>query len=1078
MVRLIDRSNLRLLADELCNRLDRLHPKNPLQPLDLIIPNRDTARWLSLEIARRRGIAGNYQFWLPAEWIWNSIRKYRPELPETLPFDPGPMSWTLFRILTGSDIWKKVPELNDLKKRDRESSDRQFIWSISKEIADVFEQYQIYRPEMLNRWEERRETPEEAGWQPGLWRYVTSGNIQISGKEGAPLHRGELLLELESRVDSGGFGLRGPLVLFHVGLLPPPVMNILYRLGKSSELYQFRLTAGATLKLEDRLDTPQNPLLEAFGTEQFEMDQLILKYAKDNRNTFKPDLQSDPQYRSSEHSVSQLSRNHSLDNHSLSRIQEAVAAGRPLSKIDPGDGSIIIRSCHSPLREVEELYQFILRLFDGESTLNPGEICVVTPDLEGYRPFIESVFGSREEGLPDLPYFIAGTDRNKGSGAIRLFRNFLELLPSRISTRDTVDFLSHRPLMDRYRFSESDLAMIESWVEEMNVVWGLSASHREKFGQPATESQTWERAMRRGWLGQLTDEYETPISSQLLLYPCIDTSEKREVWAGLQTFIRFLRNAIDQADQNHSPAGWKELLTGWVDHLVPDSGNYERERATLLLGIDQLTDEMEMGEVDEIPYQLIVNALNSILDHDSKPVTSFTDGIIFNSMVPVRGVPFKVVALLGLNDDLFPRKDRRAGYNLMGVNRRTGEKEKKNEDRSLFLESLLSANEIHYCSYTGRNQTDDQPIPPSSVLAEWIQCISDAGNCDEKRFVRQESLNGFSSRYFTSENPESYSEIYFEIAQKNLHTAEDSPASGLMVDTKLSLPDEDAEFLEFDELIRFYSHPVRYFFNDRFGIFLKEVKSDDFEEFTIDFLNDFILLNHSFHWKLLGIPDDTIDRFIINSDYLPAGWPGEQLQYRFRSLKERAFQTLSEKGFNPDLLYRDLDLTVGKRRIKGRIRSYSRQKLLDLHFFKFSGKRVVASWLRHLICCLMDQEECESWICSGLRNGDIEWWRFRYEPNADKILAELCELYDRGRMEPLNLCLKSSWEYAFHIEDEKKAIREASKAWGSSFGGSPENEDQYLKFLLGEDAALDKKQLHDTWNQLFKPIINRLEKVE
>ncbi|MEX2368173.1 MAG: exodeoxyribonuclease V subunit gamma, partial [Balneolaceae bacterium] len=88
-------NRLDVLARQLAGNLLHLQPADPMASVSIIIPNRDTARWLSVHLAESTGIAANLDYQLPSEWIWNYIRILQPDLPEHLPSDREPMTWSL-----------------------------------------------------------------------------------------------------------------------------------------------------------------------------------------------------------------------------------------------------------------------------------------------------------------------------------------------------------------------------------------------------------------------------------------------------------------------------------------------------------------------------------------------------------------------------------------------------------------------------------------------------------------------------------------------------------------------------------------------------------------------------------------------------------------------------------------------------------------------------------------------------------------------------------------------------------------------------------------------------------------------
>lgn len=71
--------------------------------------------------------------------------------------------------------------------------------------------------------------------------------------------------------------------------------------------------------------------------------------------------------------------------------------------------------------------------------------------------------------------------------------------------------------------------------------------------------------------------------------------------------------------------------------------------------------------------------------------------------MPMRSIPFKVVCLLGMNDGVYPRQLAPLGFDLMSQKPRRGDRSRRDDDRYLFLEALISAQQTLYISYIGRS---------------------------------------------------------------------------------------------------------------------------------------------------------------------------------------------------------------------------------------------------------------------------------------------------------------------------------------------------------------------------------------
>ncbi|MEX2572925.1 MAG: hypothetical protein WD317_01450, partial [Balneolaceae bacterium] len=604
-------------------------------------------------------------------------------------------------------------------------------------------------------------------------------------------HRGDLFRILLSHHKKKGTELTGPVTLFNAGLLPPPFCLFLQTISFSTEICHYRV--GSAMATPLRGDgTAGNSLLNSFGEEQEQQVALLQEFSARN-----------PAFVSAETLPAGKT-----GAHNLGAVQQSVRENRPVPKFGGDDRSIRIRSCHSPLREVEVLHRFLTGIFSERDDILPDDVLVVTPDIQTYRPFIEAVFGTREEGLPDIPFTISGSSAAAYS-LVPAFKNLLTLPGGRFSKEQLFEFLQHRAIGEHFQLSGSDLAQLKSWFDENRVVWGLDGKHRAEFNQPADSLQTWGHTMRRGWLGQLTADQPGMFMEGLLLYSDILTADQKELWAKMQGIINLLKGIKSTVKEMKTAAEWRNDLDGWIDHFLPDSAVWEQEFRSVKKSVDDTFREIETGtESGSIPYSLIQQVLIDKINNVSIGSARFTGGTVFSSMVPMRSLSFKVIALIGLNDDLFPRNPVRPSFDLMAADIRPGERDRKNEDRNLFLESVMAAEEVHYTSYVGRNQKDNEAIPPSPVLDEWIQVIAGALDVPSDSLAEEQGLNGFSTMQFLPGVERSFSRQYFRIADQ-LQNGNSVPP----FDVDASAPSsEESTSVMIEDLEHFFRNPAGYFF--------------------------------------------------------------------------------------------------------------------------------------------------------------------------------------------------------------------------------------------------------------------------
>src|SRR5690606_17692214 len=96
----------------------------------------------------------------------------------------------------------------------------------------------------------------------------------------------------------------------------------------------------------------------------------------------------------------------------------------------------------------------------------------------------------------------------------------------------------------------------------------------------------------------------------------------------------------------------------------------------------------------------------------------FAGAITFATLMPMRAIPFRHVCLLGMNDGAYPRARQPLDFDLMGRDYRPGDRSRREDDRYLFLEALLSAREHLHVSWVGRSILDQSERPASVLVAQ------------------------------------------------------------------------------------------------------------------------------------------------------------------------------------------------------------------------------------------------------------------------------------------------------------------------------------------------------------------------
>jgi len=366
----------------------------------IVVPSQGIGRWLELAVAKKQGIAMRLDFELPSAFVWRLSRQVLGELPEQSAFAPENLTWRLYDWLSDPAHLAQTPPL----LRYLQDGDERRRLTLAARIADVFDQYLLYRNDWLAAWERGQllDLGADEPWQALLWRELT--------KSGHP-HRARLLDALLRRLytEEPLPSLPERLLVFGISSLPPHQLQVLAGLSHHCEVALCALSPCREFwgdlrdkkeLLQDSATSPDdwyldlgNPLLASLGKQGRDFFQSLLQCLEAEQGEAFAIYPQD-------HELKDDSLLHALQNDVLRLSTRAPEKRLPL---DENDRSLEVHSAHSPLREVEILYDQLLARFASDPTLTPDQVVVLTPNIEQYAPWIEAVFSA-----DSLPFNLEG----------------------------------------------------------------------------------------------------------------------------------------------------------------------------------------------------------------------------------------------------------------------------------------------------------------------------------------------------------------------------------------------------------------------------------------------------------------------------------------------------------------------------------------------------------------------------------------------------------------------------------------------------------------------------------------------
>ncbi|MGD2083169.1 MAG: exodeoxyribonuclease V subunit gamma [Chromatiales bacterium] len=1047
MLQIIRSNAVESLLDQLAMRIRGAPLSSPFAREVVVAPSPAMARWINLQMALRDGVAANFDYPLPASFVWRLARDLLDDLPETDPAELEVMSWKVFALLPAM---LGEPALGPLRRylvRDTEGLKR---WQLASRIADVMDRYQLYRPELIRAWD----AGEEADWQALIWRRLSAG----LDRQHRVAWIGRLLEALSGPGPASGLPER--VSLFAVSSLPPLFVEVVHALAArtSVELYVHTPTDAFWADLvsqkelaRKRLASPEeadlwevgNSLLASWGRQGQALQDLLLA-----RETPAEDVDA-----FAEPSAACL----------LARLQRDVFELRPMAAeaertaVEPDD-SLQVHVCHSALRECQVLHDRLLAMLEGEPDLRPEDILVMIPEISLYAPYVEAVFDQdAERARPFIPWNLSDISVKDEHPLVLVFLQLLDLPDSRFSQSEVLSYLDVPELAAHFGLDAEAVARIKAWLAEANLRWGLDGEHKRRLGLPAAEANTWAQAERRLFGGYALGDSAgfddiAPIAG-------VEGSKAE----ALGRFWRLFSGLTDAAGRLAAPRtaeGWRDGINGL---LAAFFGERDDEDGRLQKIRDAVSDlaEQASGADEPLSRALVRRWLEERLGAEGRRGRYFSGGVTFCGMRPMRSLPFKVICVLGLQDQAFPRRDRPAEFDRMRRHWRPGDPRKGDEDRYLFLETLLCARRRLYLSYSGRDIRRNTERQPSVLVRELLDYVDQqyrlAGGGDGDRLseglTRVHPLQPFSPRSYAGDDG-SYDPYWCEVARA-MAQPRGPGRSGPVGWTVERLPDapEAMREVRLVQLDRFVRHPVRYFVNSRLRVYLQEDEPEEDEEpFALDGLQSFLLKQRLVDDQLRGRTPSS--GRLSAEGVLPHG-----------AFAELAFERESEevaplverleayRGRRPEQLQVDLELggEPGPRRLTGQLQGlYPGLGLLRWRPGRLRGADILSLWIAHLAWCASGgpQEKCSALHTVG--EGFVI--REALERDAARTaLADYLRWYWEGLHRPLPVLPKATYAYARQLEKGTgDPLGAARRDWiGNSFRDIPgDRDDAYIRLVM------------------------------
>ena len=909
------------LADALAS-LIRHKPLGPFENEVIVVQSRGMERWLTLALAERLGIWGNPSFPFPRAVIEEVLERAIGPSEMAPAYSPDRLKWTIARLLQDSAPEQLLPYLGAEADPDR-------VLRFAASLAAVYDDYVVYRPELLSEWAERPST----SWQPALWHRV----VQALGPHDLASRIREALPTLRNGLDASGLSFER-LQVFALETIPPLFLQFFNALSHSvpTTLYVLEPSkeylADVLLSPEGQASTDGHAFLSDVGRLSHDFQQVLLSVDQDlsgQREAYQP--------------AERTNLLSSLQADIFEFRSPPAPAERPVRSLS--DSSIALHACGGPMREAQVVYEAVQGALEEDPTLVPEDIVVMAPDLEIYAPVFRAVFG--QQGRHRIPYEVHDRLTREDAPFYDDFVAVLDVLGSRFSVLDLLRLIDASSMRADFRFSPEERARLTELLAAAGIRWGIDAEHRAELEFPAEPLHTWRAGFGRLFLGFASPPEDTGVFEGLLPRGA-PSLEDAALVARLSRLGETLFEVQRQARNPRSMGDWAELIAQLCASLFSEDDEWSAAVRMVREALRSLKESAEQSGYDGVlPLRTVRREFAGLLLRETPAVGFLRRGVTIAELVPMRPVPFRLVCLVGMSEESFPRADKRLSFDKTRDSQRPGDRNKRHDDRHAFLQAILCARDRLIVTYGAPSSGSRDGASPSPLLWELRETVNRYYQGPDGAALIEPIVHprhAFDASYFDGSAPfQSSSRRYLQIAE----ALRERPDERAAVELRAEVRERDP-VVSTGELATWLWNPIASFI-DR--VLLASFGDAELYEPTsavtkIAALDASVVGNTALRASLR---DDALDEYLGAAPEFPDGTWGT-LQRRALAQEIAALTARADK-LQDDAVARSelLSIELGGLVLEGRVDGLFPEQRLVKRFAKAGRKSELAAWIEHLV---------------------------------------------------------------------------------------------------------------------------------
>ena len=1025
----------KVLVERLIEKLSSEGAGSLFYQSKVLVRNQGMATWIKQQMASSAAqISMQVEFPQPHSFLTNILA------PSSV--NTEALLWKIYATLPALLEKPSFYTLREYLQHDSPAQQKIKQYQLAAKLAALFDKYLLFRPEWIEKWncqESALPAPHEK-WQRELWAEIGGRDLTHWSQEIDKLHT-----QIEQHT------LPEAVHLFGVSNFAPAYLKFLYTLSSHVPVHIYWLNpvdgywGDAPSQREWILQNSfneevdpfaHNPLIASFGRMGREYAHNIYGGSAYEYLVQEQDfnLPENPEPTTQLESIQQ-----NLRSNSLQHVQAF------------SDDSVSIHACHSPLREVQVLKNYLLGL-STKQAIDTGDVLVMCTDINAYAPFIETVFGNYQETKDHNPLAFRIADRNSpiDNPNIAILPTIMRLRSSRFTNQDALRILQTPAILHHFKLTKEDIATLTEWIDRNGIRWGFHAQHIEqKIGAKINAHWTWEEGLNRMLLGitMPSDSSGSLAWNEIVPFTDIEGSDTR-ILASLCDFIQWCKHIYHALGEEYSLAEWIDKTRDWITLGFSDHEDFQQALQLMYKSLESLSPSTEYID-SPIPSSIFSEHFSALLHAEGSPYGFLSGNITFCEMKPMRSIPAETICMLGMNYDAFPRTDSEIQFDLTRHQRLEGDRSSRDDDLYLFLETILSAKKQLFMSYVGFSIKDGTKLPPSTSLQTLIDHTKGLESA-----VHEEKLHDFDPHYFDSQQPISF-DSYLCSAAKQLFLEKSTIPKTAITSNHVTLP----ESLHIDAFISALTNPSRYFLTH-----CLQAKA----HYTDDPLaeNEPIEMNGLTAWGIKNqlLHNDSDPKSLLQKLQQTSALPPENIGKH--AYEDYLAAVTPLKTLLPNIQRKEISLSIGNLQFTGSI-PVAEVNTSPVVTLASCSNKSVKDQLRLRIYQLLLSSAQGSPVESQLyflEKNEAKILHLSPDPQYEAHLHALVELFKQAHLSPLPHFPKTAeayWNAKLKPNDTEEEIRTkrnnaALSKWNDGYQHAGERSDPAIRYFFDVDDPISE----------------------